>query len=219
MPPPYELVIFDLDGTLIDSQRGIVLSVQHTLRQLGIQEEDPERLRRFIGPPLADSFKAHYGLDDATAWRAVETYRAHFVTAGIYENTVYPGVPQLLAGLRAAGVTLVLATSKYGLFAEEVLRHRDLRRWFWRVVGSKEDGARATKTEVIAAALEGIGAAARMRTAMIGDHPHDVLGARANGIAAIAVTYGYGDAEELRRAGPDALVGSIEALRGLLLEV
>ena len=217
MALPYEFVVFDLDGTLIDSQEGIILSVQHALHVVGIDEPDSTRLTRFIGPPLIDSFRAHYGMDDATATRALTAFRERFAAQGIHENTVYPAIPDLLWALRASGVTLALATTKDQAFAEQILMDAGLLHYFWRVVGGTADGSRVAKPDLIKAVLNGVAAEARERAVMVGDHPLDIEGARANGMDVVAVTYGFGDPDQLRAASPDHLVDTVPALMQLLL--
>jgi phosphoglycolate phosphatase len=211
------LVVFDLDGTLIDSQEGITLSVQYALHVVGIDEPDLVRLTRFIGPPLIDSFRTRYGMDDATSARALAAFRERFAAQGINENTVYPGVPDLLWTLRASGVTLALATTKDQAFAEQILMDAGLLHYFWRVVGGTADGSRVIKVDLIAAVLDGVAAEARQRAVMVGDHPLDIEGARANGLDVIAVAYGFGDPDQLREANPDHLINTVPALMQFLL--
>lgn len=216
-PLPYQAVIFDLDGTLINSQAAITLSVQHALREIDIIEDDPTRLTRFIGPPLQESFKRYYDLNDAMTQRAVETYREHFGQYGVNLNTVYDGIAQLLWILRASHVELAIATTKYQNLAETVLLNTDLRHYFGTVVGGTDEGQRSTKSGIVAAALNGISVERRGNAVMVGDYRADVEGARANEIAAIAVTYGFGDPDDLRAAGPDHIVGSVTDLRAVLI--
>lgn len=210
-------LLFDLDGTLTDPKPGITRAVQHALARMGIVEPDLERLTRFIGPPLIPSFQRYYGLDLNGAQRALEYYREYFAETGLYENAVYPGVPELLAELRARGRRLILATSKPSVYAERILAHFGLARHFEFVAGATLDETRATKADVIAFALAEVPGLAPARCVMVGDHAQDVLGARANGIAAIAVTYGYGVRAELEAAQPAQLVPSVDALSRLLL--
>jgi phosphoglycolate phosphatase len=210
-------VLFDLDGTLTDPKAGITRSIQHALRKRGRPVPDADSLEELIGPPLEHSFRSHFGMSRAEARQAVEDYREYFAERGLYENELYPGIPELLAELRGAGLRLGLATSKPTVFAERILTHFGLTPHFECVVGSFLDGRREEKAEVIADALAALPGVAPASALHVGDRRHDVEGARANGIGAIAVGWGYGSREELARAGPRALVQSVAALRRLLL--
>ena len=212
---PYAAVFFDLDGTLTDPTEGITKSVQYALAAFGIQEP-LAKLIPFIGPPLHHSFMRHYGFDEATARRAVEVYREYFARQGMYENVVFPGIPELLAGLASRGTTLCVVTSKPTHFAAPIVAHFGLDRHFAAVVGSELDLSNADKATLVRLALDRFPGLAPASVVMVGDREHDIIGARANGVAAIGVTYGAGSVEELRAAGPDALAGSVAELAALL---
>jgi phosphoglycolate phosphatase len=186
-------VFFDLDGTLTDSKEGITNSVRYALRKLGLVEPDRDWLVRFIGPPLADSFKAYCGLDQASAERAVGHYREYFSEQGIFENRLYSGVPDLLEEGLAAGRAQLLVTSKPTVYAEKILHHFEIDHCFGWVVGEE-----------------------RCKVVMVGDREHDVRGARANGIDSIAVTYGYAQPGEIERARPTRTARTVDDLRRLL---
>lgn len=206
-------MLFDLDGTLTDPKVGITRSIQHALRKRGVDPPDADALAPLIGPPLLHSFQEAFGFSPDEARRAVEDYREYFSDRGLYENEVYPGIPELLARLRAEGRRIALATSKPTVYAERILAHFDLARHFEVVIGSFLDGRRVEKREVVAAALSGL---ASRRAVMVGDRKHDVEGARANGIAAIAVTWGYGPPDELLVAAPQHLARSVDELGRIL---
>jgi phosphoglycolate phosphatase len=210
-------VLFDLDGTLTDPKLGITRSIQYALRKRGRHVPDADSLESLIGPPLEQSFRSHFGMAPADARRAVEDYREYFEETGLFENAVYPGIPELLARLRANGARLAVATSKPTVFAERILAHFALAEHFEHVVGSFLDGRRVEKHELIADALTTLGGVDRERAAHVGDRRHDVLGAHANGIRAIAVGWGYGTRDELDSAKPSAVVESVVALGRLLL--
>ena len=197
----YDTVLFDLDGTLTDPGEGITNSVAYALRQFGIENTDRTQLYKFIGPPLKESFIKYYGFSDQQAEEAVAQYRVYFAPKGLFENKVYPGVPQLLAQLRAKGYKLLLATSKPEGFAVQILEHFGLLEYFDVAAGATMDGSRVAKADVIAYALQKAGVTDRTRAVMVGDRLHDVEGAKAQGLACIGVLYGYGDAAELTAAG------------------
>jgi phosphoglycolate phosphatase len=210
-------VLFDLDGTLTDPKAGITRSIQHALRKRGRPVPHADALEGLIGPPLEHSFRSHFAMTPAEARQAVEDYREYFAERGLYENELYPGIPELLAELRRSGLRLGLATSKPTVFAERILTHFEIAPHFECVVGSFLDGRRVEKAEVIADALAALPGVTRAGALHVGDRRHDVDGARANGIGAIAVGWGYGTREELTLAEPQALVDSVPALRRLLL--
>lgn len=202
----YKYILFDLDGTLTDPGEGITNSVKYALQKFGIEVGDKSELNKFIGPPLWDSFEEYYGFTREQANQAVEYYREHFRDKGIFENKVYPGVGGLLETLSAEGKKLVLATSKPQVFAERILEHFGLKKYFVFIAGSELDGTRVDKGEVIQFALAGIGVEKLSQAVMVGDRRHDILGAHKAGIKAIGVLAGYGGGGELLDAGADYIV-------------
>lgn len=213
----YDVILFDLDGTLTDPGEGITNSVAHALKRLGIPVPERRALYKFIGPPLYASFMDFYGLDRQKALEAVEFYREYYRDRGIWENKVYAGIPELLAKLKGAGKRLLVATSKPENFALQILEHFDLRQYFDRVAGSTLDSSRVEKADVIRYALEQEGIAPGPSVVMVGDREHDVLGARKAGLDCIGVLFGYGDAPELQKAGAARIAATVEELAGLLL--
>ena len=148
----YKTILFDLDGTLTDSEPGIVNSVRYALRSFGMEAE-PATLRSFIGPPLYDSFRGTMGMSDADAKRAVDTYRVYFRDKGIFENAPYPGVPEMLEALRAAGRRLIVATSKPEVFAKRIAEHFGFAGALEGVYGADMEGKRSSKIDVIRYAM------------------------------------------------------------------
>lgn len=208
----YKYILFDLDGTLTEPKEGITKSVAYALKYYGIHVEDLDILCPFIGPPLKESFMKFYGFDDAKAEEAVEKYREYFRPYGVYENEMYEGIPELLQMLKEQGKQIILATSKPTVFANIILEHFELKSYFDCVVGSELDGTRVRKDEVITCALEQIGIQDKSEAVMIGDREHDILGAKANGLASIGVLYGHGGLEELQKAGADKIVATVQEL-------
>ena len=208
----YKTYLFDLDGTLTDSQVGITNSLRYALSRMSITEADHIRLDKFIGPPLLESFKKHYNLTDNRARQAVAYYREYYAEKGIFENTVYEGIPAVLADLDRRGAKLILATSKASVYAQRVLEHFGLDRHFDGVYGSHFDLSRAAKTEIIADIVNETEHRAEGPFVMIGDHRDDVIGARENGMDSVAVTYGYGSEKELEEAQPTYIVHSVTEL-------
>ena len=208
-------LIFDLDGTLTDPFEGITRCVAHALAAFDIPVADRRTLAGYIGPPLKQSFTDFHGLSADQAERAVGRYRERFAEVGQYENTVYEGIPELLAECCAAGQRLFVATSKPTCFAETITAHFGLAGYFEAIYGSELDGTRTDKKELLAHLLTKEGLSAR-ETLMIGDRRYDIEGGAANGLATIGVAYGYGGVAELRAAGAGRICDSPAALGALL---
>ena len=220
----FEYILFDLDGTLTDPKLGITSSVQYALRALGIEEPSLDKLEVFIGPPLSDSFREFYGLDEEQMITAVDKYRERFAAQGIFENEIYPGIPQMLADLKEKGKILAIASSKPTLFVERILDHFEIRKYFDYIVGSNMDGTRGRKEEVVEEALRqmlpvGMAPAKKRDTvAMVGDRKFDIVGAAAHGITSVGVSFGYAPEGELEQAGADFIVNSVQALYDVLAQ-
>jgi phosphoglycolate phosphatase len=212
----YQTVLFDLDGTLIDPKVGITTAVQVALARFGIAIDDRDLLLPYIGPPLRESFQRYHGLDDTQAVEAIGYYREHFGPKGVFENELYPGIPELLRDLYGWDTRMILATSKPTVYAEQIIDHHGLMSAFDLIVGSNLDHTRVAKTEVIAHVLAERPGIADGSLIMVGDREHDVIGARNNGLDAIGVSYGYGTPEELLASGAIAIAASVAELRTLL---
>lgn len=207
----YKTILFDLDGTLTDPFEGITRCVQHALACQGIHVADRRKLAGFIGPPLAEAFTEFHGLSTAQAQQAVADYRERFADVGMYENQLYDGIPELLAELKAGGRQLFVATSKPWAFARPIIEHFGLTDFFGKVYGSELDGQRTEKHALLAYILREQSLCAE-QTLMIGDRRFDIEGARHNGVAAAAVSYGYGTAEELAACAPDRVFDTPRAI-------
>lgn len=212
----YNTVLFDLDGTLTDSSPGIINSIIYAMKKFGVTIENTAPLRRFLGPPLQDSFMDVFGFDREKAMKAVEYYREYFTVKGIEENSVYEGIEDVLASLKQEGKRLIVATSKPQPFAGKIINDFGLNKYFDFVAGSNLDGTRSKKAQVIKYALKSCGIDDLSQAVMIGDRMHDVAGAKEAGIECIGVEYGYGDYNELESAGADYIVKTAEDLKALL---
>jgi phosphoglycolate phosphatase len=212
-------ILFDLDGTLTDPFVGITKSIQYALEKLGRIAPAADDLQWCIGPPIRSAFMTLVDTDEELVEEGVRLYRERYSTIGMLENRVIDGIPEVLEALASEDLFLAVATSKLGAFAEAILDHFNLRRYFQAVYGSESDGRNSVKGDLIRHILanEPIEAA---RTIMIGDRSHDIVGARANGIAAIGVLWGYGDRQELEGSGaagiaerPEELPSAIRSVR------
>lgn len=206
----YEYVLFDLDGTLTDPGIGITNSVAYALKRWNIEVQDRKTLYRFIGPPLQDSFQEYYGFSAEDAIRAVDVYREYFREKGLFENEVYPGVEEMLKSLKAQGKTLIVATSKPEVFAIRILKHFQLDGYFTVIAGATMDSSRSRKGDVIAYALKEAGVTDLSKAVMVGDREHDIIGAKQNGLDSIGVLFGYGDREEMEKAGATYIAPTVE---------
>ena len=195
----YNVILFDLDGTLTDSAPGIMNAVRYALKHFGAEIPGESELLRFVGPPLHAAFREFCGFTPDMAEEAVATFREYYREKGIDENRVYDGIKPLLASLKAAGRRLGVATSKPQALAERVIRNFDLEQYFDVVSGASLDETHSQKTAVILRAMELV-SAEKNETLMVGDRRFDVEGAHECGIDACGVLYGYGSREELSNA-------------------
>lgn len=215
----WDTILFDLDGTLTASAEGITKSVQYALAKLGMKEENLEELTCFVGPPLLEQFMSYAGLSEEDAIQAVEYYRERYSTIGIFENSPYPGIEDMLFHLKQRGLVLGVASSKPTFFVNKILKHFQIDSYFKIVVGSELDGKRTNKTEVIEEALRQLNIGEkRQQTVMVGDKEHDVFGAKEAGLACIGVAYGYGGRLELESAQASHIVDSVAELEECLLK-
>lgn len=212
-------ILFDLDGTVTDSMIGITKSVQYALRKFNIEVENLNDLCKFIGPPLKDSFMNFYGFNEEDALKAITFFREYFSVNGLYENTVYENFEDMLIALKEQNKSLIIATSKATVFAEKILEHFNLKKYFDFIAGSNLDNTRTKKADVISYALEQQGLTETSEMIMIGDREHDVIGAKALGIESIGVLHGYGSYEELSNSGATYIVKDVKELKSLLMSL
>lgn len=213
----YNIVLFDLDGTLTDPGIGITNSVAYALKKYGIEVSDRETLYEFIGPPLHESFEKIYGFSKEQSKQAVNYYREYYKDKGIYENYVYDGIETLLKNLKAAGKMLLVATSKPEVYSKQILEHFNLAHYFSFIAGSNLDGTRTRKSEVINYALSSIKCSDFSQAVMIGDREHDIIGAEKIGIDSIGVLFGYGNYDELAAARATYIAGSVIDIQNIIL--
>lgn len=211
------ILLFDLDGTLTDPKEGILNSVHYALKQKGIVEKHPEELHCFIGPPLHISFKNRYHLSEEEAFEMVRIFREYFAEKGIYENSIYPGIFDLLKALKNQNKILSLATSKPTHFAKKVIEHFKIDPFIDFIAGANIDGSRTDKKEVVAYAKEITGNKANEEYLMIGDREFDIQGAHFNRIKGCWVSYGYGVDSIVKKENPEYICKTVEELTQLLL--
>lgn len=205
-------IYFDLDGTLTDPYEGITRCILYALDKLGFPHPSDEYLYSCIGPPLYDTFPEMVGQD--LTLRAIDLYRERFAEVGWQENKPYDGILEALENIADAGHTLFVATSKPHVHAKVIVEHFGMGQFIDKVYGCELDGTRANKVDLLEYAVaENPRATGRV---MIGDRKHDLIGATANGLRPIGVSYGYGSIEELTKAGATAIAASPQDLPALV---
>lgn len=214
----FQYILFDLDGTLTDSGEGITKAVQYALNYFGIDVEDLNELRRFVGPPLRDSYKNFYDFDDEKAELGITKFREYYTDKGIYENKVYDGIEETLKVLKDNGKKLIIATSKPEVHAKTVLDHFDLAKYFDFIGGADLEETRVKKSDVIKYSMENAGIEDISKVIMVGDREHDILGAKANNIKSIGVLYGYGDVVELTQARAEYVVENPQDIINIVIK-
>lgn len=214
-----QYILFDLDGTLTESAPGIINSLKYALERLDVQDYDRAILNKFIGPPLAVSFEKFFGFKGEKCNNAIKIYREYFSEKGLFENAVYPGVEDMLDTLKSAGLKLAVATSKPEVYARRILDKFGLSKYFEVICGIPLDNEHMTKAQVIARAINELGAANKQAALMVGDRDYDVAGAHQNGIECLGVTYGYGSRAELEGAGAEYIAVSAENTAELIIKL
>ena len=206
-------ILFDLDGTLTDSGEGIINCAILALNHFGLPVPDRETLRVFVGPPLDETFMK-FGVPADQTDEAIRVYRSRYTTVGKFENVPYPGIEELLQKLTENGHKLYVATSKPEGMSMEILEKFGLAKYFTLICGATLDGSRSKKADIISYLLEKAGGAEN--AIMVGDTAYDVIGAKAHGMPAIGVSWGYGEVKDMEKAGAAAIAHTMDELFSLL---
>ncbi len=214
----FNTVLFDLDGTLTDSSPGILNCVRYTLTEMERDIPDETVLKKFLGPPLRYAFTEFCGFDETTAEEAFKLYRQRYKEVCITENALYDGVYDMLEQLHGAGKAIAVATNKAEFMAEKIIGHFGIRPFFTAVCGAAPDGSDGKKSDVIKKALRLCGENDLKSAVMVGDRFYDIEGAREVGIASIGALFGYGEREELEKAGADFTAASPEEIVKMILK-
>ncbi len=212
----FDILLFDLDGTLTNSGEGIARGVDIALRSIGIEEKDFGKHLRFIGPPIAESFNRFYGLEGEVLENAVTAFRAYYNKTGLFVNFPYEGIEDVLKELKENGKVLCLATSKPEDLALRVLERFDLVKYFDIICGSDFSVNRDSKTLVVEEVLKTLNVLDKSKVLMIGDRLHDIEGAKNNGIKCLGVLYGFGSQEEFEEYQADYIIENVKDLLQLI---
>lgn len=207
-------ILFDLDGTLTDSGEGIINCAIYTFEHYGLPVPSREEMRVFVGPPLHETFM-QFGIPADKTDEAIEVYRRRYIPIGAYENTPYPGIRELLEALKTADYKLYVATSKPEAMSIKILEHFDLAKYFDLICGASLDTSRSSKEAVIEYLIQQSGL--RDNMVMVGDTKFDIIGAKAHGIPAIGVSWGYGEVSDMEIAGAVQIVHTPQQLLDTLL--
>lgn len=216
----YSYIFFDLDGTLTQSEFGILEGAKRALTHFGVDCSDTEKLKEFIGPPLYVSFHDNYGFSEEDTKEAIRIYREYYTEKGVYQAPLYDGIFALLSDLKKEGRKIMMATSKPYKMAITVAKNNEIIDLFDGIIGPGLDEKDSAKAVLIRKAMEALSLKEndRDRIVMIGDRFYDIEGAQKVGINSIGVLYGYGSKEELTKAGATHLAEDVSALRKLLLD-
>lgn len=212
----YNTVFFDLDGTVINSELGVLNSVEYALRKYGAPIPQRAKLNFFLGPPLEDSFAKLLKVSKEEAQIPVKYYREHYTDKGIFEIELYEGIVPLLKKIKQSGRKTVIATSKPEEFAVRILEHLGIVKYFDIIAGATFDNSRSEKPDVINYALKQADIIDNRTVVMVGDRKYDCIGAKKFGIDSIGVLYGFGDIEELTAAGATYIAETVEEIYNFL---
>ncbi len=196
----FKYAFFDLDGTLTQSASGILASYRYALDKFGIKLTSKEEELRLIGPPLYNSFTDYYGFDEDKTMEAIKYYREYYTAGGMYDAPPYDGITDMLSELQFRGVRLVVVTSKPQIYADDVVEHVGLNKYFNRVVGPHGESRVTNKAFLIRRAVLEENIDNIDEVVMVGDRKYDIMAANEVGISSIGVTYGYGSYDELSKA-------------------
>ena len=217
-----KVLLFDFDGTLVESGPGLVNSLRYALKEMGIDEPDDQKLERFIGPPLNVGFERWYGMNQEEIEKALTLFRLRYKEKGIYEASLYPGIKELLIHAKEKGCICAIASAKPLYFIDKMVDYFDIRHYFDYIVGpGLEDelnnkAGMDTKQVVISQIVEQLESISSASMVMIGDKASDIRGGKTFGLQTVGVCYGYGTKEELEQAQADAIVGTVEQLENVL---
>ena len=214
----YKAVLFDFDGTLVDTSEGVFNSILYSLEHFGIKETDMSRLDYFVGPPLWHSFMHQYNVDNVTADEMVEKYREHYKVTGLYQSKLYDGMEEALKTLYDNGVKIAVASSKPEVFITELLNKFNVMKYFSFISAITFKEKNADKKIIIENAVKGLGLKMTDGILMVGDRHFDIVGANQNNIDSVGVLYGFGSKEEFEEAGATYTIETPSELKNIVFK-
>ena len=217
----YDVIAFDLDGTLSDPARGLIQGFVYCFKKLGLPYENENDLRKYIGPSLYEEWQEDFGFTPDEANDAIEIFREYYNIYGWWDNDLYDGIPEMLGALKAAGKKVVLATSKPLDTAKKVLELFDLTHYF-DFIGGAVSHQNDQKWQVLNWSLSSVGVDLSdpdqlAKCILVGDRKYDAEGAKICGIDSMGVLYGHGTKEELDESGFTVLADSVADVANKLI--
>lgn len=213
----YDIIAFDLDGTLTNPERGLVASFVYALGKMGVDYGEKAELKRFIGPPIYEEWQRCFGFTLEESTKALLIFREYYSVYGWWDNEIYPGVKEMLEKLKCAGKKIILATSKPEVFAKKILELFNISKYFDFIGGAATDKTRDKKSEVLEYSLQSIGAKDLSQAILVGDRIYDAEGAKICGIDSLGVLYGHGSEEEVRSGGFTLVANTVEEIVDILI--
>ncbi len=208
----YDYYLFDFDGTLCDTTEGIFNSILYSLEWFGIKEENMEKLNFFVGPPLFESYKTVYGVNDNDANALIAKYRERYKEKAAEESKIYDGIEEMLKRLKKQGKKIAIASSKPKKFVDEISKYHNIFKYYDFVSAEDFKNNHSSKKELITACLNYFGNPDKEKVIMIGDRFYDIDGAKAVGIDSAGAIYGFGTEEELKKAGATYILNTPDDL-------
>lgn len=187
----YDIVIFDVDGTLLDTTEGVLAAVKHTLNKCGLEEPDEAVYRTFIGPPIKESFLKTYDIDNETAIKMTKIFRDRYKDVELLKAEPYDGIIDVFESIKVLGMKSAVATYKRQDYAESIVRHFGFGKYTDIIFGADNDN-KMKKKDIIEKCIAVAGINDYKRVLMIGDSDNDAIGANEIGIDFLGVTYGFG---------------------------
>lgn len=209
-------IIFDLDGTLTDNTLGIKNSLKYALEQMHIKDFQEDILDGFIGPPLQWGFSNLFGMNERNTKLAVEYFRECYGKNGWHQNVPYHGIPEMLEELHSVGKKMYIATSKLEKYAQKIMEHFEFDKYIIQLNGADYSGKKATKSTIITNLLEMQQLIPSPKIVMVGDTVFDIEGGKENRLSTLAVNYGFGNEENLKKTNPDFWAEDVEELYEVL---
>ena len=213
----FDYVIFDFDGTVVDTGEGILKSLQYSFTEMGREAPPMEDLKKFIGPPVYYSYTHFYGVSEDEVGDYIRKYRERYKEKGIYESKLYDGMKELLVSLKEKGVKLGIASSKPEHLIYDVADYLGVTDLFDTIVGVKvDDSNHSTKAGLVLEAAKNLGASDKNKVLMVGDRKFDIDGAAGAGVKSCGALWGYGDEEEFIAHNADFIISSPEEIKNIV---